>query len=503
MTGVVILFTRVPKEGSTKTRLYDFVIPRDAVEIQKILLKDIFHNLKKWGFEVVVCHNGTKEDDKDMVKLLDAQESLFFYQRGDTLGLKMYNAFKDVSKIYPNEKLILIGSDIVNISKEILEKSFAELKNNQVVINPTFDGGYYLIGLNNLNKEIFTLSEYRTETVFERTVSVFEKNNITYYVGEKCLDIDTKEDLLAYETGFRNISLLGAGEYNVNFLYDYSSEEKRILRLNMRSQMNLANQMAYEYHTLKLLEDSGVTPKVYSLEESPKLIPYKYLTMEYLKGRPLDYEKDMDIAAYLLSKVHNHSYPRNNELILAENPFQLMYEECSNMASYYLSWKNGDSVVKDYLNKFLAICKAKLTNDYKLTNTCIINTELNSGNFIIGSDKSDSYVIDWEKALIGECEQDLAHFLAPTTTFWKTDKILSKEEIDKFLEEYQKYRNFSRDKFEEYFIFTCLRGVTWCSMAYKEYILREKLLTDDYTFNKISSYLDYEFLKMLEKYFSE
>ena len=40
---------------------------------------------------------------------------------------------------------------------------------------------------------------------------------------------------------------------------------------------------------------------------------------------------------------------------------------------------------------------------------------------MIGNSKEDSYIIDWEKALIGECEQDLAHFLAPTTTFWKTD----------------------------------------------------------------------------------
>ncbi|MBF0713666.1 TIGR04282 family arsenosugar biosynthesis glycosyltransferase [Gemella sp. GH3] len=501
MTEIVILFTRVPKEGSTKTRLYDFLTPKDAVEIQKKMLKNIFSNLIKWNFKVVVYHDGNKEDDKYMSDLLSVQEDIFFYQRGKTLGEKMYNAFNDVQKLYPNKKTILIGSDIVNISKEMIETAFNKLNNNEAVINPTFDGGYYLIGLRKLKEEIFSLSEYGTETVFSKTINSFEKNNITYYVGEKCLDIDTKEDLLAYETGFKNVALLGAGEYNINFLYDYDIVEKRVLRLNMKSQMNLDNQMAYEYHTLKLLEDSGVTPKVYSLEESPKLIPYKYLTMEYLQGRPLDYNKDMKIASYLLSKIHNHKYSLKNELILAKNPFKLMYEECENMANHYLLWEQGDLKVKTYLKRFLEVCKDKLKDNYILGNQCIINTELNSGNFIIGKAKEDSYVIDWEKSLIGECEQDIAHFLAPTTTFWKTDKILSLTEIDDFLEDYSNYRHFSREKFEQYFIFTCLRGITWCSMAYKEYTLREKILTDDYTFNKIRSYLDYKFLEMLESYF--
>lgn len=47
-------------------------------------------------------------------------------------------------------------------------------------------------------------------------------------------------------------------------------------------------------------------------------------------------------------------------------------------------------------------------------------------NFIIGENKNNSYIIDWEKALIGECEQDLAHFWAPTTNILKTDKYASK-----------------------------------------------------------------------------
>ena len=58
----------------------------------------------------------------------------------------------------------------------------------------------------------------------------------------------------------------------------------------------------------------------------------------------------------------------------------------------------------------------------------MVNTELNSGNFLI-NEGARSYLVDWEKPLLSEAAQDLAHFLAPTTTFWKTDTILDREAV--------------------------------------------------------------------------
>lgn len=503
MKKIIILFTRVPKVGITKTRLYDFLTASEAVDIQKKLLKKLYYNFKKWNYDVKIFHSEDFNSDEYMRNILEDENLQFYYQSGNTLGDKMFNAINEISKLNSNSKILLIGSDVVGITEEILNNAFSSLDKNDVVINPTYDGGYYLIGMKKAIKEIFNIEQYGTNTVLENTLLKLKNENISYCLGEYCLDIDTKEDLLTYETNFKNISLLGAGEYNINFLYDYSETEKRILRLNMKSQMNLKEQMKYEYHTLKILENSTVTPKVYDLEENPKIIPYKYLTMEYLKGRPLNYYTDMDIAAYLLSKIHNTKYTRETDLIFAKNPFLLMYEECNNMASEYLKWDNADSKVKDYLLKFLRFCEKKININYEISNMCIINTELNSGNFIIGDKKENSYVIDWEKALIGECEQDLAHFLAPTTTFWKTDVILSNNEINNFLLEYKKYRNFDREKFDIYLVFTCLRGITWCSMAFRQYSEKEKLLTDEFTFNKIKKYLEYSFLENLEKYFND
>ena len=495
MKNRIIFFTRVPKVGTTKTRLYDFVSPDTAVEIQKKLMKKNYNVLKKCGEEIAVYHDGQSIDDKVMENILENRE--FSYQVGETLGDKMYNAIDEELK--SSDKVILLGSDIYNLQENMIHAAFENLDEYDVIINPSVDGGYFLIGMKKAIKEVFDLPSYGDNTVLENLLTVCNEQKLSYYLGEAGLDIDTKEDLLLAETGYNNIKLLGAGEYNINFTFD-EGDLKKVLRINMKSQMNLENQIEYEYETLQLLKDSGVTPKPYDLVTETNLLPYKYLTMEFLKGRPLNYQTDMYIAAYLLSKVHNTPYGDNN-LINATNPFQLMFDECKQMAGEYLSWDKADEKVSSYINRFLEKCLTLIPEKYSIANLCIINTELNSGNFLIGEGKEDSYVIDWEKVLIGECEQDLAHFLAPTTTFWKTDIILSENEINEFLEEYRNYRNFDRKRFERYLIFNCLRGVTWCSMAFRQYSENDKMLMDDTTFKKIASYIELEFLEKVSAYF--
>lgn len=495
MKNKIIFFTRVPKVGTTKTRLYDFVSPDTAVEIQKKLMKKNYSVLKASGEEIVIYHDGQSIDDKKMENILKNRE--FSYQVGETLGDKMYNAIKDELKT--SDKVILLGSDIHNLQKNIITTAFEKLDKHDVVINPSVDGGYFLIGMKKAIKEVFNLPSYGDNTVLENLLDICNEQNLSYYLGEAGLDIDTKEDLLLAETGYSNIKLLGAGEYNINFTFD-EGDLKKILRINMKSQMNLENQIEYEYETLQLLKDSGVTPKPYDVVTETNLLPYKYLTMEFLNGRPLNYKIDMEIGAYLLSTVHNTKYGENN-LINASNPFQLMFDECKQMSREYLAWEKADKKVSNYIKIFLEKCQTLIPEEYTIANPCIINTELNSGNFLIGERKEDSYVIDWEKALIGECEQDLAHFLAPTTTFWKTDIILSENEINKFLEEYNNYRNFDRERFERYLIFNCLRGVTWCSMAFRQYSENDKMLMDETTFKKIASYIELEFLEKVSAYF--
>ncbi|NLK42807.1 MAG: aminoglycoside phosphotransferase family protein [Tissierellia bacterium] len=305
------------------------------------------------------------------------------------------------------------------------------------------------------------------------------------------------------------IQLLGQGEYNINYLfYSRVYNKKLILRIATDSQMSLDNQIKYEYQALDLLKNTNRTPKPIYYDDSKELIPYGFLVMEYLPGKPLDYKKDLKIAAEILADIHNEPISETNHLLEPKNPIEAIYEESLRMFEKYRLSKYADKETVKSIDYLLE--KGKNIKTVDIGSRTIINTELNSGNFLINGENDSNYLVDWEKPLYGYAAQDLGHFLTPTTTFWKTDVILTKEEINLFIKEYCKNSNQYKDERElwnsvkNYLSMNCLRGITWCAMAYVEYQNPEKLISNDYTYKKIKAYLSKEFLNMLkDEYLNE
>ena len=300
---------------------------------------------------------------------------------------------------------------------------------------------------------------------------------------------------------------LGQGEYNANYLFLHpETGERLVLRINTGSQMNLKNQISYEYDALKLLEKTKRTPKALFVDDSKTAIPYGFLAMEYLPGRPLVYKTDMAAAAQCLADIHNYEIFNAHHLISPEFPLKAIFDECEKMFQVYIDSGMGSKDVKNLIMDLLKTGKRLTDMPANREKRCIINTELNSGNFLINSingDRKRDYVIDWEKPLFAYASQDLGHFLAPTTTFWKTDSILRPEDIDLFLECYSRYSNrygdfeFLKGCVSPYIVMTCLRGITWCSMAWVEYNRPGRKLKNEDTREKINHYMDVKFLEFI------
>ena len=317
---------------------------------------------------------------------------------------------------------------------------------------------------------------------------------------------------------------LARGEYNENFVFTHPKSGKRyVLRVNHGSQMHLKKQISYEAHALSLLEKSGRVPKVYYVEEKGDK---GILLMDFLEGRALRYETDLAFAGQILADIHCTRYEREKDqgelrLLSPENPlYAMLSESASLLRSYALSpfmeeeiynrvhtlWKKGVDLEKKY-------AKALFVKDF-----CIINTELNSGNFLIQDEEKNfeenpetdisSHLIDWEKPLYAHFAQDLGHFLAPTTSFWKTDCILYEKDRDLFFHAYKEAlagrRNFSgiEEKTELFILFNCIRGLSWCAYAYAEYQKGRDIQNED-TFCKIKEYLTDPFLSSVEELFRE
>ena len=119
-----------------------------------------------------------------------------FIQEGNNLGKKMQNAFQQG---FDNgyENIILIGSDLPNISKEIIDAGFDKLQDNDVVFGPAEDGGYYLIGMSKMNASIFENKPWSQSELLAVTLGQLNEQQQKVGQIETLNDIDTFEDLIA------------------------------------------------------------------------------------------------------------------------------------------------------------------------------------------------------------------------------------------------------------------------------------------------------------------
>lgn len=304
--------------------------------------------------------------------------------------------------------------------------------------------------------------------------------------------------------------LLAQGEYNRNYYFVHPiTGQELVLRVNCGSQMHLEHQIEYEAQALKTLEECGRTPKVFYVDGNKQLLEHGVLVMEYLSGHVLDYRTECKFAAECLADIHSVQSDKVKEYLIApKGALEAILTECEEMFRVYEESSLGEEKKKSKIRKLLKRGweKAKESNvdcPYK----CCINTELNSTNFLINGENEKNYLIDWEKPLFGDPAQDLGHFLAPTTTFWKTDIILSREEMDGFVEAYiaNVKGRFSTEGLKErvdiFVPITCLRGISWCAMAWIQYKQPNKLIFNESTFRKLEEYLSWDFLEMIEQQF--
>lgn len=186
----LIIFTRIPESGKTKTRLQSKLSKEECANLHKCFLKDIydiFLNLN--DIDIIICH--TEEGDLNILKNIFYKENLYIKQYGNNLNEKMYNAIKEVLSL-KYDKCVLIGTDIPEINKDDIINAFNLLKNNDFVFGASYDGGYYLVGMKEANDIIFKSGSVNLKDI----INIVEANNLKYGLTNKKHDIDDYEDLI-------------------------------------------------------------------------------------------------------------------------------------------------------------------------------------------------------------------------------------------------------------------------------------------------------------------
>ncbi|MDB0026826.1 TIGR04282 family arsenosugar biosynthesis glycosyltransferase, partial [Polaribacter sp.] len=164
--NLLIIFTRNPELGKVKTRLAKTIGAEKALAIYKFLLAHTKKVTENIACDKAVYYSvKVREDDLWNGEIYQKKQQL-----GEDLGIRMQNAFQDA---FANgyEKVLIVGSDLIDLSEEIIEKGFLQLASNDVVIGPAEDGGYYLLGMKSVHPNVFKNKNWGTSTVREETLN--------------------------------------------------------------------------------------------------------------------------------------------------------------------------------------------------------------------------------------------------------------------------------------------------------------------------------------------
>jgi rSAM/selenodomain-associated transferase 2/rSAM/selenodomain-associated transferase 1 len=196
----LIVFTRFPEAGKTKTRLIPTLGAKGAARLQRQMTEHIIATAAKAsnrpGLTIEVYHEGGNTGL--MQEWLGPQFSYRPQEPGD-LGRRMARAFAAAFRDL-NEAAVIVGSDIPQISADIIQQAFEGLQKHDLVLGPARDGGYYLIGMNNtLPAETYTRLfddiNWGTGQVLSQTLQTARASRLRFILLEPLGDVDRPVDL--------------------------------------------------------------------------------------------------------------------------------------------------------------------------------------------------------------------------------------------------------------------------------------------------------------------
>ncbi len=184
-----MIFTRNPEPGKCKTRLAASIGDQSALDVYRFLLTHtarIATEVEKTDkFVYFSEHVGDGS-------FWDPSVFHFRLQSGEELGSRMRNAFREAFTL-GYTSVIIIGSDLYDLTPEDLREAFKRLDEHEVVLGPASDGGYYLLGLKFLIPELFENKAWGTDTVLEATLTDLEGRDT--FVLPVRNDVDRYEDI--------------------------------------------------------------------------------------------------------------------------------------------------------------------------------------------------------------------------------------------------------------------------------------------------------------------
>lgn len=190
--NALLIFIRNPELGKVKTRLAQDLGPDEALRVYRKLLE----HTRKVAQSVLVDRFLFYSNFIDREDSWPEPDFKKFLQSNGDLGDRMLRAFE--LGLSQCKKAVIVGSDCPGLTPQILQTAFEQLEEHDFVIGPAMDGGYYLIGMKKITRELFQDMTWSTERVFQETTERMKAMGSKYYVLPTLSDIDYAEDWKKY-----------------------------------------------------------------------------------------------------------------------------------------------------------------------------------------------------------------------------------------------------------------------------------------------------------------
>ncbi|MFY0688756.1 MAG: TIGR04282 family arsenosugar biosynthesis glycosyltransferase [Cyclobacteriaceae bacterium] len=189
---LLIVFVKNLIPGSVKRRLAEDIGMDLAMEVYKELVAATAEVTDKVKMDRAIYYSEYVE----LYDFFDDTKYQKHIQEGKDLGQRMLNAiFDGIENEY--DKVVLIGTDIPELTPKLINIAFETLNKHDVVVGPANDGGYYLVGMKDAHNNLFEGKEYSHDKVHEELVEEAEDAGLSIGLLPTLTDIDTKEDMKA------------------------------------------------------------------------------------------------------------------------------------------------------------------------------------------------------------------------------------------------------------------------------------------------------------------
>jgi rSAM/selenodomain-associated transferase 1 len=189
----LIVYLKNPEPGKVKTRLQPHYSPEEAARLYRGFIEDTVETVSSIGADRCWAAY-TPADSRSEIEAFIPSDWNLAPQVGDDLGSRMRQSL-NASIASGADRAILIGSDTPSLPSSHITSALSRLENADVVLGPTYDGGFYLIGIRSTVPDIFSNVTWSTDNAFEQTAEGIRSKELMMSLIPPWNDIDTPEDL--------------------------------------------------------------------------------------------------------------------------------------------------------------------------------------------------------------------------------------------------------------------------------------------------------------------